>query len=144
MSSHSDALTAGPKLGPRRASLEVVHRAVQGDLASVRVIIAIAVIWAIFQAENGRFLSAGNLTNLVLQITATGLISVGVVFVLLLGEIDLSVGAVSGVTSAIMAVLSFKHGWNPYLAIAAGVLTGTVIGVFQGGVFTTFGVPSFV
>jgi len=144
MSSHSEALTAGPKLGPRRASLEVVHRAVQGDLASVRVIIAIAVIWAIFQAENGRFLSAGNLTNLVLQITATGLISVGVVFVLLLGEIDLSVGAVSGVTSAVLAVMNVQHGWNPYLALAAAVVMGVAIGVLQGALFSSFGIPSFV
>ena len=90
----------------------------------MRVIIAIAVIWIVFQAENGRFLSAVNLTNLVLQITATGLISVGVVYVLLLGEIDLSVGAVSGVTSALMAVMSVQHGWNPYLALAAAVLMG--------------------
>ena len=43
-----------------------------------------------------------------------------------------------------MAVLSVKHGWSPYLAIAAGVLTGTAIGVFQGSIFTRFGVPSFV
>ena len=59
-----------------------------------------------------------------LQITAIGLISVGVVYVLLLGEIDLSVGAVSGLAAAVMAVLNVKHGWNPYLAIAAAVAVG--------------------
>jgi D-xylose transport system permease protein len=69
---------------------------------------------------------------------------VGVVLVLLLGEIDLSVGAVSGLCSAIMAVLAEKEGWSPYLAIAAGVLAGTAIGLFQGSVFTRFGIPSFV
>jgi D-xylose transport system permease protein len=108
------------------------------------VLIAIAVIWAIFQIEESRFLTAVNLENLVLQITAVGLISVGVVLVLLLGEIDLSVGAVSGLCSAIMAVLSVQHGWNPYLAIAAGVLAGTGIGLFQGLLFDFFGIPSFV
>src|SRR5205814_4966206 len=123
-----------PPARPTRS--EVVRRFVQGDLASLRVILGLVVIWIIFQLQNDRFLTALNLTNLMLQITAVGLISVGVVYVLLLGEIDLSVGAVSGLAAAIMAVLSFKHGWNPYLAIAAGVLTGTVIGVFQGGVFT--------
>jgi D-xylose transport system permease protein len=66
------------------------------------------------------------------------------VLILLLGEIDLSVGAVSGMCAAIMAVLNVKHGWSPYTAIAAGVLAGTVIGLFQGFVFTRFGVPSFV
>ena len=93
----------------------------QGDLASLRVILGVVVIWIIFQSQNDRFLTAINLTNLMLQITAVGLISVGVVYVLLLGEIDLSVGAVSGLAAAVMAVLNVKHGWDPYLAIAAGV-----------------------
>jgi D-xylose transport system permease protein len=117
---------------------------VQGDLASARVVIGLAVIWIIFQSQNDRFLSAVNLTNLMLQITATGLISVGVVYVLLLGEIDLSVGAVSGLAAAIMSVLNAQHGWNPYLAIAAGILAGTTIGLLQGFLFTRFGIPSFV
>jgi D-xylose transport system permease protein len=128
----------------RAARTETLRRFVQGDLASLRVVVGLAVIWAIFQFENDRFLSAENLTNLMLQITATGLISVGIVYVLLLGEIDLSVGAVSGLAAAVMAVLNVQHGWNPYLAIAAGVLVGTAIGLFQGSVFSRFGVPSFV
>ena len=64
--------------------------------------------------------------------------------VLLLGEIDLSVGAVSGLCAAIMAVLAVQKGWSPYLAIAAAVLAGTAIGLFQGSMFTRFGIPSFV
>jgi D-xylose transport system permease protein len=131
--------TAGP-----RSRLETLRRLLPGDLASVRVIVGIVVIWAFFQSQNDRFLTALNLTNLMLQITAVGLISVGVVYVLLLGEIDLSVGAVSGLAAAVMAVLQVKHGWNPYLAIAAGVVVGAAIGAFQGAVFTGFGVPSFV
>jgi D-xylose transport system permease protein len=123
---------------------ETVRRIVQGDLASLRVVIGLAVIWAIFQFENDRFLSAENLTNLMLQITAVGLISVGIVYVLLLGEIDLSVGAVSGLAAAVMAVLNVKHGWSPYLAIAAAVIVGLAIGVLQGFLFSRFGVPSFV
>jgi D-xylose transport system permease protein len=121
-----------------------LRRFVQGDLGELRVIIGLAVIWAIFQIQEDRFLTATNLTNLVLQITGVALISVGIVLILLLGEIDLSVGAVSGVCAAIMAVLNVKHGWSPYTAIAAGVLAGTAIGLFQGFVFTRFGVPSFV
>jgi D-xylose transport system permease protein len=123
---------------------ETIRRLVQGDLASLRVVIGLALIWAIFQFENDRFLSAQNLTNLMLQITATGLISIGVVYVLLLGEIDLSVGAVSGLAAAVMAVLNVKHGWSPYLAIAAAVAVGMVIGVLQGSLFSRFVVPSFV
>jgi len=121
-----------------------LRRFVQGDLASLRVVLGLAVIWLIFQLQNDRFLSAENLTNLMLQITAIGLISIGVVYVLLLGEIDLSVGAVSGLTAAIVVVLNVRHGWNPYLAIAAGVMAGAAIGFLQGAVFTRFGVPSFV
>jgi D-xylose transport system permease protein len=123
---------------------DLLRRFLQGDLGTLRVIIAIAVIWAFFQVEESRFLSATNLTNLVLQITAVGLISVGLVLVLLLGEIDLSVGAVSGLCAAIVAVLSVQHGWNAYLAIAAGVLAGTGIGLLHGLVFDFFGIPSFV
>jgi len=121
-----------------------LRRLIQGDLASLRVVIGLALIWAIFQFENERFLSAQNLTNLMLQITAIGLISVGIVFVLLLGEIDLSVGAVSGLAAAVMAVLNVQHGWSPYLAIAAAVAVGMAIGVLQGSLFTRFVVPSFV
>ena len=80
---------------------ETLRRFIQGDLASLRVVIGLAVIWIIFQSQNDRFLSAENLTNLMLQITAVGLISVGIVYVLLLGEIDLSVGAVSGLAAAV-------------------------------------------
>jgi D-xylose transport system permease protein len=134
--------SAKKEIAPRPK--ETVRRLVQGDLASLRVVIGLAVIWAIFQFENDRFLSAQNLTNLMLQITATGLISIGVVYVLLLGEIDLSVGAVSGLAAAVMAVLNVKHGWNPYLAIAAGIAVGLGIGLLQGSLFSRFGIPSFV
>ena len=107
---------------------ETLRRVVQGDLASLRVVIGLAVIWAIFQFENDRFLSAQNLTNLMLQITAIGLISVGIVYVLLLGEIDLSVGAVSGLAAAVGAVLNVQHGWSPYLALGAAWLVHRTAG----------------
>ena len=136
------AESAKGEIAPRPK--ETIRRLIQGDLGSLRVVIGLALIWAIFQFENDRFLSAQNLTNLMLQITATGLISIGVVYVLLLGEIDLSVGAVSGLAAAVMAVLNVQHGWSPYLAIAAAVAVGMVIGVLQGSLFSRFVVPSFV
>src|ERR687886_377429 len=119
------APTAGEAVEVPRPRVDLLRRFLQGDLGEIRVIIAIAVIWIIFQVQESRFLTATNLTNLALQITAVGLISVGIVLVLLLGEIDLSVGAVSGVCAAIMAVLNVKHGWSPYLAIVVGILAGT-------------------
>jgi len=127
---------------PPRA--DFLRRFVQGDLGELRVIIAIVVIWAVFQIQEDRFLTSTNLTNLMLQMTGVALISIGVVLVLLLGEIDLSVGAVSGLCASVMAVLSVKHGWSPYTAIAAAVLAGTAIGFLHGMLFTRFGVPSFV
>ncbi len=123
---------------------DLLRRFVAGDLAELRVVLALVVIWVVFYLQEPRFLSSVNLSNLVLQMTAVGLVSIGVVLVLLLGEIDLSVGAVSGLCAAIVAVLNVKHGWSPYLAIAAGVAAGTLIGLFQGSVFTRFAVPSFV
>jgi D-xylose transport system permease protein len=129
---------------PKKSTAQALRSLLQGDVASLRVIVGLAVIWIFFQSQNDRFLTALNLTNLMLQITAVGLISCGVVYVLLLGEIDLSVGAVSGLCAAIMAVLNVKHGWNPYLAIAAGVISGMAIGAVQGALFTSFGIPSFV
>jgi D-xylose transport system permease protein len=122
----------------------IFRRFLQGDFASVRVVFGLIVIWVIFYIANDRFLTAINLTNLFLQITAVGLISVGIVFVLLLGEIDLSVGAVSGLCAAIVAVLNVKHGWAPVPAIAVGILAGTFIGLLQGSLFTLIGIPSFV
>jgi D-xylose transport system permease protein len=121
-----------------------LRRLGRGELSSVRVLLGIAVIWTIFQIANDRFLSAINLSNLTLQIAATATISIGVVLVLLLGEIDLSVGAVSGLAAGVMAVLSVQHGWNPVLAILAGLAVGALIGTFNGFMVTAFGIPSFV
>ncbi len=103
---------------------DVLNRMRTGDLGSLRVLVLLAIVWAIFQSQESRFLSSTNIVNLSLQITAVALISVGVVLVLLLGEIDLSVGAVSGVCAAIVAVLNVKHGWAPVPAIIAGVGVG--------------------
>ena len=120
------------------------RRLAQGELGPLPVIIGIAAIWLIFWIANPSFLTPGNLTNLVLQLAATGTISLGVVLVLLLGEIDLSVGAVSGVTAAVMAVLSVHHGVPGWLAILIGLVAGAAIGAFQGFWVTRFRIPAFV
>jgi D-xylose transport system permease protein len=139
------AATASASTEPKESPVrDVFRRIARGELAWVRVLLGIAVIWTIFQIANDRFLSAVNLSNLTLQIAATATISIGVVLVLLLGEIDLSVGAVSGLASAATAVLSVKEGLSPELAIVAGLLVGTLIGLFNGFMVTFFGIPSFV
>jgi D-xylose transport system permease protein len=114
------------------------------QLSSLRVGFVLALIWIIFQTQDSSFLSSFNLTNLVLQIAGVGTISIGVVLILLLGEIDLSVGAVSGLAAAVMAVLNVKHGWGPIPAILAGLTTGAAIGLMNGFFVTRFNIPSFV
>jgi len=116
----------------------------QGELGTLPVIVGIAVIWAIFWVANDRFLTPQNLTNLFLQLVSTGTIAIGVVLVLLLAEIDLSVGAVSGFTAAVMAVLNVKQGWPGWAAILAGLATGAIIGAIQGFWVTRFRIPAFV
>lgn len=138
------SVTAATKETLPSSGREILNRIRTGDLGSLRVLILLAIVWIIFQSQEDRFLSSGNLVNLTLQITAVGLISVGVVLVLLLGEIDLSVGAVSGLTSAITAVLAVKHDWSPVAAIIAGIGVGCAIGCFQGFVSTKFMIPTFV
>jgi D-xylose transport system permease protein len=121
-----------------------VRRLRQGELGSLPVVVGLIVIWLYFALSTDNFLTAGNLTNLMLQIVAVGIIATGVVLVLLLGEIDLSVGVVSGLAAACMAVLTTKHDWPGWAAIVAALLVGCAIGLFQGFFITYFRVPSFV
>jgi D-xylose transport system permease protein len=118
--------------------------AVLARLGSLRVFLVLALIWIIFATQTGTFLTSFNLTNLVLQIAGVGTISIGVTLILFLGEIDLSVGAVSGLAAAVMAVLNVKHGWGPVPAILAGLAVGAAIGALNGFFVTRFNIPSFV
>jgi D-xylose transport system permease protein len=120
------------------------RRVTQGDIGSLPVIAGLLLIWLVFYLLNPLFLSPGNLTNLATQIADIGIVSVGIVLVLLLGEIDLSVGSVYGFCSAITAVLSVQKGWGAFPAILAGLFAGAAIGTFQGFFFTRFKIPSFV
>jgi len=143
------AIAGDPRLIADRpglaGTLEGVWRRVsQGEIGSLPVVAALILIAIVFQSLNPNFLTPRNLTNLVLQIAAMGTISVGVVLVLLLGEIDLSVGAVSGLCAAVMAVLNVKAGLPGALAVGVGVLAGAGIGFLQGVWITRFRVPSFV
>jgi D-xylose transport system permease protein len=143
----SDATQPEPEdeqKGSSSDSFKGARRVIQGDLSSLRVVFGLILIAIIFQVQESNFLSAENLTNIFLQVTTIGLISVGIVYVLLLGEIDLSVGAVAGLAAAVMVVLNVKHGWNAYLSIAAAVFVGAAIGFSQGSIFSKFVVPSFV
>ncbi|WP_405020252.1 sugar ABC transporter permease [Kitasatospora sp. NBC_00070] len=123
---------------------EFRRRISSGELGSLPVVLALVVIWAVFGSLNSSFLSAQNLSNLSQQIVGTGMIAIGVVFVLLLGEIDLSVGSVSGLCAAIFAVMNVTHGVNEWVALLAAVVGGTVVGLVHGFFFAKIGVPAFV
>ncbi len=115
-----------------------------GELGALPVILGLIVVTVIFQASSERFLSPQNIFNLSQQIAPTGVMALGIVFVLLIGEVDLSAGSVSGVTSAAMVVLYINLGWNPVVAILAAIAFGAAIGLLHGLTFTKLGVPSFV
>jgi len=119
-------------------------RVTSGDLGSIPVIVGLVVIWAVFEILNPVFLSPANLVNLAMNCAIYGMIAVGVVLVLLLGEIDLSVGSMSGLAAAIMSVLFVNLGWNLALAVVIALAAGAVVGLFYGFLYTRFGVPSFV
>ena len=123
---------------------DTIRRLEQGDVGALPVILALALIAIVFQIANHHFLTPINLANLMVQISATGTLAVGVTLVLLIGEIDLSVGAVSGFTAGIMAVLSVKVGLPGIVAVLAGIAAGTLIGLLQGFWFAKLHVPSFV
>ncbi|GAA0696727.1 ABC transporter permease [Kitasatospora atroaurantiaca] len=115
-----------------------------GDLGSVPVVLGLILIGAIFQSLTGDFLNADNLTNITKWVAGPGLIAVGIVFVLLLGEIDLSLGSVAGVSAAIASVLSVRSGLNEWLAILIAIGAALAIGALHGFFFAKIGVPAFV
>jgi D-xylose transport system permease protein len=115
-----------------------------GDIGALPVLVGLLLIWITFQSLNSAFLSPGNLYNLSRQISYGGVVSLGIVLVLLIGEVDLSVGSISGLAAAVLAVLVQNRHWNPFAAIAATIGLGAGLGFVQGMVRTRFNVPSFV
>jgi D-xylose transport system permease protein len=139
-----DLKSGSEGVGLREIWNGLIERLAHGDIGSLPVVLGLILIAIIFQLANPNFLTPLNLTNLIVQISAMGTISVGVVLVLLIAEIDLSVGAVSGLCAGIMAVISVKMGMPGIVAILAGILSGTLIGMLQGWWIAKLHVPSFV
>ncbi|MGW0826200.1 sugar ABC transporter permease [Streptomyces sp. NPDC002845] len=120
------------------------RRLSSGELGFFPVVLFLVAIWIVFQILDENFLSPRNLSNLSVDIVGTGLIAVGIVFVLLIGEIDLSVGSISGLAAALFAVLNVHNGVPEWLALITAVLAGTAVGAIQGFSFAKTGVPAFV
>jgi len=121
-----------------------VARVRAGDLGSLPIIVGLILITVVFTSLSPVFLSPRNFVNLLLQMAQITVIAIGIVFVLLLGEIDLSVSFVSGVAAVVMARLSVEQGLPWYVAVVGALAVGLVVGLLQGSIITRFRVPSFV
>ncbi|WP_300680522.1 sugar ABC transporter permease [Nocardioides sp.] len=121
-----------------------LRRLRSGELGSLPVVLGLFVICIGFYSADSSFLSSRNIVSITQFAAPTGVIALGIVLVLLLGEIDLSVGSVSGLASAIMAVAVVNHGYAEWVAIAISMLVGLAIGLVYGALFVWVGVPSFV
>ena len=117
-----------------------------GNLGSLPVIAALGIVVLVFSQTAQNFFTPANFTNIITQMAGTALIAYGVVFVLLIGEIDLSVAFVSGVAGVIVAETQLPTGANLpwYVCVFLAILATTLIGAFQGSIVALVGVPSFV
>ena len=135
---------------PERATLgsaarDYLVRVRSGDVGSLPAIagfVFLVVLFTILRPD--QFATKLNWANLLNQSAAVIFIAMGLVFVLLLGEIDLSAGFTSGVCGAVMTVLLTNHGWDWFTAIPAALVTGLIIGFALGFMVAKLGIPSFV
>jgi D-xylose transport system permease protein len=116
-----------------------------GETGVLPVVAGLVLVSVLFQSLNSHFLTAGNLVNLLVQAAVFSLLAMGEVFALLLGEIDLSIGFVAGLSAVVMAELARPTvGWPWWAAIAAALVVSALIGLVQGTLITRIGLPSFV
>ncbi|USQ79109.1 sugar ABC transporter permease [Ornithinimicrobium faecis] len=121
-----------------------VNRLRSGDLGNLPVILGLVIICIGFYLQNARFLSSRNIVSITQYAAPIGIIALGIVLVLLLGEIDLSVGSVSGMAAAVMAVLMVNHGLSTTVAMLGGAAVGVAVGLFYAALYLWIGIPSFV
>jgi D-xylose transport system permease protein len=115
-----------------------------GEMGALPAILGLVVLCTVFAIVRPVFLTAGNFANLLPQGAAVTVIAMGLIFVLLLGEIDLSAGFTSGVCASILALALADYGLPWYVAILIALLIGTVIGTTLGTLVAKVGIPSFV
>jgi len=116
-----------------------------GETGILPVVAGLLLVSVIFQVANSHFLTAGNLVNLLVQASVFSLLAMGEVYALLLGEIDLSIGFVAGLSAVVMAELvQPARGWPWWAAILAALVVCALIGILQGTLITRIGLPSFV
>ncbi len=117
---------------------------VSSDFRALPIVIGLVALWIFFAVQSDVFLTARNLSNLLVQSTVVGVMALGLMFVLLVKEIDLSIAAINGVTSVLMAKLIVEFGFSPWIAVPIAILIGAGIGSLSARWVTYVGVPSFV
>ncbi|MBC9732868.1 sugar ABC transporter permease [Nocardioides marmotae] len=123
---------------------EYLNRVRGGDMGSLPAIFGLVVLFVIFASLHDRFLTTYNMANLVVQAGSIIVLAMGLVFVLLLGEIDLSAGVAGGAAATITALVMIDYDWPWWLATLLGVAVGAVIGSVIGSLVSLLGIPSFV
>ena len=111
----------------------------------VSLLIAIVAIWSFFgMLSEGAFLTPRNFSNLLRQMAITGTLASGMVFVIISGEIDLSVGALLGLLGGVMAILDYTYHMPMFVTVAVVILLGVAVGLFNGYFIAYMRVPSFI
>ncbi|MCI4011143.1 ABC transporter permease [Brevibacterium sp. ZH18] len=121
-----------------------VRRVKEGQLGSFPVILALIVIIVVFQSANSKFISPANLVNLSTQVAFLAILALGINLILLLGEIDLSLAQLGGLSASLLGVLVVRQGVPPLIALVIMLLLGLVVGAIQGWFFAVVGIPAFV
>jgi D-xylose transport system permease protein len=115
-----------------------------GDMGSLPAILGLVFLFIVFSSLHDRFLTTYNMANLVIQSGSIIVLAMGIVFVLLLGEIDLSAGVAGGACATIIALMLIDYDWTWWAATLAGVAAGALIGLAIGSLVAFLGIPSFV
>ncbi len=134
---HAATNAAPPK---RRSFGELLS----SDLRALPIVLGLVVLWIFFASQSDVFLTSRNLSNLLVQSTVVGIMALGLMFVLLVKEIDLSIAAINGVTSVFMAKLIVEFGFSPWIAVPVAILIGAGVASLSARWVTYVGVPSFV
>ena len=123
---------------------DYLNRLRGGDMGSLPAIFGLIVLFVVFSSLNDKFLTTYNMANLVVQAGSICVLAMGLIFVLLLGEIDLSAGVAGGFCATITALAILEHGQSWWIATLAGIACGAVIGTMIGSLVSFLGIPSFV
>jgi D-xylose transport system permease protein len=126
------------------AAREYLNRLRGGDMGSLPAILGLIFLFVVFASLNDRFLTTYNMANLLIQAGSICVMAMGIVFVLLLGEIDLSAGVAGGACATITALMLIDYDWTWWLATLAGIAVGALIGTAIGSLVSFLGIPSFV